>query len=286
MTYLSRELSVQDGQPVELYIFAQGNTVWRYTTGVAPMTVDGNEFEPAVIVRSDVSQTGEMNREGITLTMPRTHEFASQFLGYAPDRPVIVTLMRVHSTDGDLQTIVYWKGRITACRAGGSEVILECESVFTSLRRPGLRARYQRTCRHSLYGPGCGLDPEAFAVTAQVFGLSANHVGLTVPAAGAYSDGYFTGGMVRGPDGVLRFLVNHVGSMVTLARPLESLTDAWAATGYGLAYGFRYGGLVVELYPGCDLARTTCSSKFGNLNRYGGFPYIPIRNPFDGSSIV
>ena len=43
---------------------------------------------------------------------------------------------------------------------------------------------------------------------------------------------------------------------------------------------------VIDMAPGCDLRRDTCAAKFGNLLNFGGFPDIPGRNPFGGTSIV
>jgi hypothetical protein len=37
---------------------------------------------------------------------------------------------------------------------------------------------------------------------------------------------------------------------------------------------------------GCDRTFATCQSKFGNSLNFGGFPWIPVKNPFAGDSIV
>ena len=44
-------------------------------------------------------------------------------------------------------------------------------------------------------------------------------------------------------------------------------------------------GAAITLYPGCDHTRATCAAKFANLDNFGGFPWIPTRNPFDGGSL-
>jgi hypothetical protein len=31
---------------------------------------------------------------------------------------------------------------------------------------------------------------------------------------------------------------------------------------------------------GCDHSVSTCAARFGNLANYGGFPFIPTKNPF------
>jgi hypothetical protein len=36
----------------------------------------------------------------------------------------------------------------------------------------------------------------------------------------------------------------------------------------------------VVLTVGCDHSTSTCASRFNNLDNYGGFPFIPSKNPF------
>jgi hypothetical protein len=46
------------------------------------------------------------------------------------------------------------------------------------------------------------------------------------------------------------------------------------------------GGRAFEAFAGCDRTFATCQSKFGNSLNFGGFPWIPAKNPFAGDSIV
>jgi GH24 family phage-related lysozyme (muramidase) len=84
----------------------------------------------------------------------------------------------------------------------------------------------------------------------------------------------------------MRFITNHSGSTLTLIRQLDSLSEAFAKQGYGQGYGYGYGGLVARIFPGCDRTTQTCKDKFDNLNNNGAFPFIPLKNPMSGSSIV
>ena len=93
---------------------------------------------------------------------------------------------------------------------------------------------------------------------------------VQVLEAANYPSGYFMGGMIRAPDGSLRFVIHHVGDVLTLSRKHEGLVEDSQVT----------------LYPGCDRTKETCISKFNNLSNFGGFPYIPVKNPFGGSSIA
>ncbi|MFN4063440.1 MAG: phage BR0599 family protein [Parazoarcus communis] len=283
MSYVSRESSAQGGAPIFLYEFVQGEQAWRYTSAPDAYEWGGHTWQPSSLSHSDVTQSSEMAKDGISLKFPRTDEFARQFLGYAPDLVTSVTLRRGHADDGEF--VVYWRGRVSGSKSSGASISIDCESIFTSLRRPGLRARYQRTCRHALYSRGCTLDPEDFAVAAPVTAAAGNVV--TVPAAALQPDGWYLGGMLRAEDGSLRLITAHAGSQLTLSRPIEILITAVPAAGYGLSYGKWYGGeVVVKIYPGCDRVRATCESKFDNLDNFGGFPWIPTKNPFGGSSIV
>jgi hypothetical protein len=99
---------------------------------------------------------------------------------------------------------------------------------------------------------------------------------LTIAAAAAYSDGYFVGGMLRAPEGTLSYIIGHVGSSITVQRLSYDLVSS-------IADGFPFN---ITLYPGCSHDRATCNSKFNNLLNYGGFDFIPVKNPMDGGSIV
>lgn len=284
MTYNAREDSVQDGSPILLFQFVQGVLVWRYTSTAFPVQHLGVTWVPTPITPGNVTQSGDMTKDTLSLQFPRGHEFARQFLGYTPDQVTTVTVFRGHANDPDGQFIAYWKGRVASFKAARDSLSVECEPIFTSLRRPGLRARWQRSCRFALYHRGCGLNAEDFGTD----GLCtvADGVNITVPEAALLPAGWLIGGMVRTPDGVLRYIVNHSDDQIRLIRPVESLTKAVAESGYGQGYGQFYGGVSVRLYPGCDHSPSTCKNKFDNLNNFGGFPWIPTKNPFGGSSIV
>lgn len=266
MTYTALEASTQDGAPVELYTFAQGAQAWRFTTAADAITYMATEYTPSSVERDRIKQTSDVLKDSLKLRFPRGDTFANQFLGFAPDLVTSVTIMRGHV--GDDEFIPYWKGRVIAAVASGNQIELACESVFSSILRPGLRARYELTCRHALYSARCGVNLEA----SQSSGVASvvSGVTVTVPEAASFADGYFTGGMIKTPTDVSRFVVGHTGASLTLQRPIADLVA----------------GDAVRLYPGCDHLQTTCADKFDNLDNFGGFPWIPLRNPYDGRSIA
>ena len=149
----------------------------------------------------------------------------------------------------------------------GSTAKIRCESIFTALKRPGLRAHYQTGCRHALFDPGCGVNNQAYKLAGTVASFS----GLNVTSSTFLSQasGWLTGGYLR-VAGVPRMITNHSGDTITLSAVLP-----------GLAVGVAF-----EAFAGCDRTFATCQSKFGNSLNFGGFPWIPAKNPFAGDSIV
>lgn len=269
MSYTSYEESTESGTPIELYEFTQGVQRWSYTNCANTVLYNALNFIPSSIKRDNVKQTTDTFKDSMKVVFPRGDVFAAQFLGFAPEAVTTVTIYRGHYGDPDKQFIVYWKGRIVGAKTSGNQVEVQCESIFTSIKRPGLRARYEYGCRRTLYMRGCNVDKEAFKYRGNVTAITG---GLNVDVYGASNkpDGYYTGGMIIDANGVPRFIINHVGNVVTLTRPLHELSV----------------GDTVALYPGCDHLKETCKNKFNNLDNFGGFPWIPSKNPYGGSSVA
>ncbi|QJD54518.1 putative structural protein [Sphingomonas phage Kharn] len=257
----------------ELYRFSEqaSATIWAFTDGNEEVTYNGDTYVPASISRSEAEVKNEISKANINVQMSLNNEAGLRWL--ADNGEKIVTLTIFERDKGGVFNVV-WKGRLASIAPGITDITLKMESIFTSLRRPGLRARYQRSCRHPLYGVKCGVDPEAYDVAGSV--TAVNGKTLTIAAAATFADGYFLGGMLRAPDGTLSYIINHVGSSIVLQRLSYSLVE-------NIGEGFPFD---VIIYPGCPHTRQACNSKFNNLLNYGGFDFIPTKNPMGGSSIV
>ncbi len=269
MSYQSIEESLEQGAPFELYEFTQGIKRWLFVSSASEMVVDGQLYKPAAIKRDRIRQTDNTLKDQLKFAFPRDSEFAQQFVGFVPEEVVGVTVRRGHYGDSDGQLLTYWKGRVMGASASGAIVTVACESIYTSMRRPGLRARFERSCRHVLYGGQCQVVREDYKHEGRVLGVE-DGLRITVSGAALKPDGWYQLGILAAADGVMRFITKHQSDTVTLNRPMEGLV----------------GNTTVVIYPGCDHHRQTCANKFNNLDNFGGFPYIPARNPFDGSSII
>lgn len=295
MSYETIEASVEDGSPVYLYQFAQSGVVWRYTNDLLPVTHAGEGWASAPISHGEINQTGEITRDSVKLTLPISHPFGAQFVGYPPEFVTTVTIFRGHRGSDDF--LVWWKGRISTSRVVGVTLELECESVFSSLKRPGLRRKSQRPCPHAVYYGLCRLDKADFAIPAEV--VSVSGVNVTLSVSPVLPDGTLMGGMLESPTtGELRMVMEQTGGAVVLSRPLAALSsDARSVidngAGYGRNYGNFYGGFYVQVYPGCNRTPARCAQfpnadnpSGTNIENYGGFSFKPSKNPFAGGSVT
>lgn len=267
-------------KPVEFFRFVMGSEVWTYTSADHPITYNDELYAPVPIGRGGIEAKNELSKANLDIKVDIYNPLSRTLLRSVNEEVLTLTMF----VQTELGTGTAWKGRLSSLKPSGTQLTMAFESVFTSLRRPGLRARYQKTCRHALYGRGCTLNFQDFSLGGTATAVEGST--LTVLEAATETNGWWTGGMLRAPDGTLRWIIAHNGSAITLSRPIDSLTQAIEGSGYGQAYGNFYGGVNVELFPGCDHNRETCRVKFNNLDNYGGFPWIPSKNPMGGSSIV
>ena len=151
-----------------------------------------------------------------------------------------------------------------------SKAVIDCESVFTSLKRLGLRRRYQRSCPHVLYGNQCKVVKSDYATTGTATAISG--LDVTVAEAANQADGYYSGGILEWTTlagfGRKVMIENHVGSTLTMLTPVPDLNA----------------GTAVTIYPGCRRTTADCVNKFNNLENYGGMPYIPLKSVFGSSA--
>lgn len=265
---------------IELYKFVRDTEEWNKTSANISVSYNGDVYEPATIGRSELEQRNELSKSNLEIEIDAFDSLAQNLLTTFTEKVLSLTLF----IQTDAITGVAWKGRLTDIKPSKTKVKLVFENVFTSLRRPGLRLRFQKPCPHSLYGLGCNLNKDSFAVTGAAIDVSGTSI--VIAEAALQPDGYYLGGMVKAPNGIYGFIISHSGQNLILQRPIESLISEFDLYGYGNSYGNKYGGVILTLYPGCDRLRQTCETKFNNLDNYGGFPWIPSINPMGGSSIV
>lgn len=127
-----------------------------------------------------------------------------------------------------------------------------------------------RQCNWRLYGPGCGLDKDDWKTETTI--LSINRAEREIVVAGRVTDqpdGYYDGGYFDHADS---------GQSVTIAW---SRNEGASDTKLKLWNWHPDLGAddAVTLYAGCRHTTDDCTNKFANQANFGGFPFIPNRNP-------
>jgi len=266
MSFLSAETSIFGGKPIELYEFKRGTTTWRLNTSRKDQTYNGNVFSTAYVKRDNLRSTGTLGREAINITIAASHALAQSYLGGMPAQVTTLTIYRMHVGEPEVGQV--WAGRIVNISFVNDEATVKCEPISTALRRVGLRATYQVLCRHALYGPQCrATDARISATVSEVNGELVTVSGFTLPA----QPKYFAGGTIRSGDDAW-LIADQNSTVLTLAQPPIGLVS----------------GAPITLSAGCDhtaYGDNGCK-KFSNLDNFGGFPFMPKRNPFGNDPIV
>lgn len=260
MSYDSIDRSIQDGTPIELYQFLIGSTERvLFTSAAKPVVFDGFTYRPVHTSRGNVMQNQDVNRNSVSFDFPRTNDFALRLLVRSPDLVITATVFRMHR--GESGSEVIFKGRVIGARATDSIITVEAESIFTSIKRAGLRATYQTTCRHALYSLGCQVNRASYRVSTTAVSVSGPVV--VVASLGGREAGHYLAGILKhGP--VERQITAVSNTAITMSDTIYDLVP----------------GGEVEIYPGCDLTFDTCNARFGNVANFGGFLHIPWKNPF------
>jgi hypothetical protein len=271
MTYDASELSTASGEPYFLYLFDNGTIApTRLTSEPEALTRMSEKWHPSPISHDDVERGGNIEKQALIVNFPLSDAYARTLLGPATF-VTTVTVWRGHRNDPTDELKVYWRGRVVGAKDKARTIDVEVESIFTSMRRPGLRARFQRNCRYALYGDGCNTDGNTRASneTAGTVTAVAGLV-LTVPEAATAAANDYRGGIVNW-GGLFGFVTVHAADQLTLTNDIQGLAEAVA----------DIGAQAVLLAPGCDLSTARCEDRFANDINHGGFAWLPTDNPFE-----
>lgn len=176
-----------------------------------------------------------------------------------------VVLERVFmATWGDTSagTLIQFSGRVGRVTPSRSGIRLEVNSDLELLRTPMPRNTYQPGCVHTLFDSGCGLLRATYAVAGTAIAGSSL---IALNVTDAHATGYFDLGTVTFTSGALSGKTYTVKKWTTggVLVPMR----AFAAV--------PQTGDTCTMYPGCDKLQATCTTKFANLARFRGFPYVP-----------
>ncbi len=270
MSFDPLETSPESSEPIELYTFAVGTFVRRYTSSEDQITTGGEEYDPIPISRTAIVINSEDIIQPVEIEVPASNEFALKWFGIPPGQEAVVFIDRLQRADVAEELNREFNGTVHSVKFLGDFQRARIGAFWTS-------AKNNFTIPRFTFGAQCGyvvgetdtckvdLDLPAFkhsgAVSTQVGSV------LTVNGiAGNFPDQFFTGGVVTsvGLDD-RRFIMSQVGNALTLITP----------------FPVEVLGQTVDVRAGCDHnVEGDCALKFDNVIEFGGWPFVPTKNPF------
>lgn len=267
MTYAGFEVSREDGAPLELYLFELSGVAFAYTNGEATWTYDSNDYIPQYVKRGSITNEADKAGQQIEVNMPAANDFAQLYVGVVPGERASLKIYQVHRTDTPgFETKQIFEGVVStvAYTKNGKESKIICRPLTSAGERPIPRRTYQGVCNHVLFDGRCGLLEVTYQETGTATVVSGRDItitGLTNAVTGDYWEaGYVEFGNER------RLIVGQTANVFKL----------------NLEFKESPVGETVRVLPGCKLRRVTdCSTKFNNVKNFGGFSYVPLKNPFE-----
>lgn len=165
--------------------------------------------------------------------------------------------------DTSLGAIIWFTGRVADTDCGRSKIEIKVKSLMNLLAVQQMPRRlYQAACTHVFGDAMCSFDRASMASgsTALAGSTQAQLVTTLAPSPATLYDQGTVIGVTGANAGTTRTVKQLVAGIVYLLKPFL----------YPVAAGDNF-----QLLPGCDHTTATCRKTFNNLDRYGGFPYIP-----------
>jgi len=277
MTYLAAEQSAESGSPVELYLFQNPESEFAYTSGNLPVIFGGRTYEPTPLKRTSTGLGSKKASSQMTVTMSSDTEFTNRYINGVPSSSDTLTIYRRHLLDGDSETIVYWVGSVATVTFQSDIAKVAINPASAVLEQSIPRRMYSYPCNHVLYDALCTINKELYRSDVVVEAVSSDGTQITFsddPTWGGLSatfrltqdPSFFNAGYVQTDDGFrYRMILSAVGDEMNISIAFETLEV----------------GQVLKAYAGCNHSPAHCHDKFSkNISNFGGFPHVPIKNPF------
>lgn len=267
MSYDSLEESVSNSQPIECYLFTGSNgKEYLYTSANTSVTLEGRRYTPVAASRSRIKvATNEDSDVSLDLELPFDTQVCIDH-AYAQVPPKLdVQVYRKQARGGANDFVLYWSGRVQGFDVRGRVANIKVPSILTTaLNSTVPNVYYQAPCNHVLYSSRCTAPRSSNKLDAIVGGASSTMIYLA--STSGNTDDYKAGEIVNNRSLERRLIISNNGTEISIGYPFFDIRP----------------GDGVTLYRGCDHTIDHCRNKFSNAINFGGFPYVPADNPFEG----
>jgi hypothetical protein len=288
VSFDSLESSVEQSQPREYFTITHGTTTYNNAFASRDLVIGGTIYTAIAAARGELNPAGAGKVTELMLTLPIDHAFCKRYTQQGVPPKIITVVVSRQQSDNSTDQI--WAGYVHSMSVDDNctEATFRCSSraIESTLRVvPTIAAG--KTCPLIWSSARCGVvrsgtGPTGLSHVTTVTVIAVNgrdvQVDLTaIPAADALRSGWATGGELKhiasGEIMTIRTQTDFSPGVSTLA------TLSLQAQIIGMGVGDS-----IEVAAGCSREIFTCNAKFGNKQRFGGFPALPTQNPFTPQS--
>lgn len=269
MAFQTNEISLEGGSPIELYELNIDQETFYFTSSEEPFEFVNHVYDPVEVSRSTITVGTEERTQTISFNLPTAHPFVQKFVDVVPGKKATLTIFRFHRYDtAPQERVTMFKGLVQSVAfTKNAEVAKVAVMPLTgSLGRQIPRVTYQGVCNHVLFDARCKVDAGSFEYVGNASAINGDLI--TVDGLlGAKGAGWATGGFIQDDAGSdFRLILSQATNDVRVLIPFSNQTPII--------------GTDVSVFAGCAHTLAVCKTKFNNVINYGGFQFVPTKNPF------
>lgn len=268
MSYAQKDNSVQEGQPVEFYKFTSPLGTFRFTSDNEPGICNGELYLvlPGGITRTSI-ETGSVVDTVMTMdfTFRADTDLARLYCYQTTPELMNVEVRRAHrGDDWNTEWEMEWMGYGLDVSGSGPTITIKTGSVIQAKLNGNIASiYYQRMCNHMLFDERCKVNKDDWTITSTITKVQRQLITVENDQS---ADGELKAGEIEHVrTGEKRSIYDNSSNIITIGYP----------------FGDAQVGDEVRLVFGCDHKRLGhCKNRFNNVQNFGGFPFIPVENPF------
>lgn len=262
------------------------NTVWRYTNFERNVTDgSGNTYTSAPIENEDITDSPNLERQSVSV---KTRDFSGNPLAllipFQLEFPLEISIAEGNVTGNNVAIInTYFAGEVGEVSMDGPELTATCQALSWIFDRTAARRLYQNNDNWNLFEPANGLTASDWQWNAKVVSYNAGTATLVIGTISANNNtlngatsliaNYFSAGYVQVTTG------GATSYRMVSQSTAESGGQITAQLSAALSVAPNVGD-TVAIFAGYDGQYETAITKFNNGGVFGGFPFIPVGNPF------
>jgi len=240
----------------ELYLFTTLSGLrYAFTPTIFSKALDGITYLPSPVTRSEIQLHENLQKSEVVFTFPITNAFAKSCVENFIEDTLLIEIFKNNQP--------FWKGRVIKADLKRVTVSILCDSGYNTLYRKMSGAKFSPFCWKTLYSGNCGVNPALYTNEYADYTLDSIYISV----ATGLPVNHFAGGVA--------ILDNQIRGILASNETSIMLSDGFLLPASG----------TLTLRKGCSLTRVSCIG-FNNLNNFGGYPYIPLKNPMSGTGLL